>query len=145
MKKTEREIADSLSTRELELALAREGQADFLRQLAEGITEAGGSDRKRLTNETGWNGNLGDPELLRQVERQIGDRFSASKLETYRGCPFRFLVSYVWQQQPAEEMEEDMDPARRGSLLHKVLEKFISNHLGEPLQTSRQEELQAEA
>ena len=144
VKKTEREIADSLSTRELELALAREGQADFLRQLAEGITEAGGSDQKRLTNETGWNGNLGDPELLRQVERQIGDRFSASKLETYRGCPFRFLVSYVWQQQPAEEMEEDMDPARRGSLLHKVLEKFISNHLGEPLQTSRQEELQAE-
>ena len=144
MKKPKREIDDSLSARELELALAREGQTDFLRQLAEGITEAGGSDRKRLTNETGWNGNLGDPELLRQVERQIGDRFSASKLETYRGCPFRFLVSYVWQQQPAEEVEEDLDPVRRGSLLHKVLEKFIGNHLGELLQTSRQQELQAE-
>lgn len=144
VKEPERESGASLSCRELELALAREGQADFLRQLAEGVTEAGCSERKRINNETGWNGNLENPELLRQVERQIGDRFSASKLETYRGCPFRFLVSYVWQQQPAEEVEEDLDPAQRGSLLHKVLEKFINHHLGETLQASQKTELQAE-
>lgn len=144
VKNPERKSSDCLSRRELELALAREGQEDLLRQLAEGVTDAGCSDRKRLNNETGWNGSLGDPALLRQVERQIGDRFSASKLETYRGCPFKFLINYVWQQQPAVEVEEDLDPARRGSLLHKVLEKFINNHLGETLHASQQTELQAE-
>lgn len=144
VKKPERESSASLSRCELELALAREGQTAFLQELAAGITEAGSSDGKRIRDEAGWNGNLADPALLRQVEQIIGNRFSASKLETYRGCPFRFLVSYVWQQQSADEAEEDMDPARRGSLLHKVLETFIRNHLGETLQAERWDELREE-
>ena len=143
-KKPQRESGSSLSPAELELALARAGQTVFLHQLTEGSAEAACSDRKRIENITGWNGSLTDTDLLRQVERRIGIRFSASKLETYRGCPFQFLVSYVWQQRPAEEVEEDMDPMQRGSLLHKVLETFISRHLREPLQATRWEELREE-
>jgi len=141
VRKPERESSASLSRTELELALARAGQAAFLQQLTEGGAEAGSSDRKRIDNAAGWNGNLADQALRLQVVQQIGDRFSASKLETYRGCPFQFLVSYVWQQQSVEEAEEDMDPMQRGSLLHKVLEIFISRHLRETLQAARWEEL----
>jgi len=141
IKKPERESNTSLSRVELELALARTGQTAFLQQLTEGSAEAGSSDRKRIENTAGWNGNLADPALQSLVGQQIGNRFSASKLETYRGCPFQFLVSYVWQQQPMEEAEEDMDSMQRGSLLHEVLEIFISRHLRETLQAARWEEL----
>lgn len=137
-------VEESLSREELELALARTGQAAFLQQLAPGVPEAGYSDWKRIGNEMNWNGNLSGSDLLKMADQQIGTRFSASKLESYRGCPFKFLVSYVWQQKPAEEAEEDLNPMQRGDLLHKVLEKFIRNHLGEPLQAARREELQAE-
>lgn len=143
-KKPVRESSESLSRRELELALARAGQTAFLRQLTEGCAEAADSDRKRIKSKMGWNGSIADPDLRQQVAQQIGNRFSASKLETYLGCPFQFLVNYVWQQQPAEEAEEDMDPMQRGSLLHKVLEKFISRHLRETLQAARWEELREE-
>ena len=135
---------ESLSREELELSLARAGQTAFLQQLAPGVPEAAHSDRKRLGNETNWNGNLSDTDLLKRIEQQIGQRFSASKLESYRDCPFKFLVSYVWKRQPVEESEEEMNSAQRGNLLHKVLERFIRNHLWERLQSARREALQAE-
>ena len=144
IKKVPVNVEESLSLDELKLALARTGQTVFLQELMPGAAEAGISDWKRIRNEINWNGNLAESELLKKTGQQIGNRFSASKLETYRGCPFRFLVSYVWQQQSPEEAEEDMNPMQRGNLLHKVLEKFIRNHLGETLQTVRQEELQTE-
>lgn len=144
VKKAPVKAEDSLSREELELALAREGQTSFLQQLAPGIPEAACSDRKRLGNETNWNGNLADPVLLEQVGQRIGLNFSASKLETYRGCPFKFLVSYVWEQESPSEAEEVMNPMQRGNLLHEVLEKFIHNHLGEQLVSARRQELQAE-
>ena len=37
-----------------------------------------------------------------------------------------------------------MDAGQRGSLLHRVLEKFIGKHLGEKLQESQHAELQKE-
>lgn len=144
VKKAETSVGDSLSREELELALARSGQTDALERLEPGLAESAGSDRKRLQKTAGWNGNPEDAALLQQISRQIGDRFSASKLETYRGCPFKFLVTYVWQQNATEAAGEDMDPMQRGSLLHKVLEKFIGNHLGEKLQQAQYAELQKE-
>ena len=144
VKKAETAAGDSLSREELELALARAGQTEALEQMEPGLAEIGGSDRKRLQKAAGWNGNLEDAALLQRISRQIGDRFSASKLETYRGCPFKFLVTYVWQQKAAEAAGEDMDPMQRGSLLHKVLEKFIGKHLGEKLQEAQHGELQQE-
>ena len=144
VKKAETAVEDSLSREELELALARSGQTGALEQMEPGLAESAGSDRKRLQKATGWNGNPDDTMLLQRISRQIGDRFSASKLETYRSCPFKFLVTYVWKQKEAEAAGEDMDAGQRGSLLHKVLEKFIGKHLGEKLQESQHAELQKE-
>ena len=142
--KAETTVEDSLSREELELALARSGQTEALTQLEPGLAESAGSDRKRLQKAAGWNGNPDGATLLQQISRQIGDIFSASKLETYRSCPFKFLVTYVWQQKAAEAAGEDMDPMQRGSLLHRVLEKFIRRHLEEKLQQAQYAELQKE-
>ena len=142
--KAETAVEDSLSREELELALARSGQTEALTQMEPGLAESAGSDRKRIQKAAGWNGNPDGATLLRQISRQIGDLFSASKLETYRSCPFKFLVTYVWQQKVAEAAGEDMDPMQRGSLLHRVLEKFIGRHLGEKLQQVQHVELQQE-
>ncbi len=144
VKKAGTAVGDSLSREELELALARAGQTDALERLEPGLAESAGSDRKRLQKAAGWNGNPDDAMLLQQISLQIGDRFSASKLETYRGCPFQFLVTYVWQQKAAEAAGEDLDPGQRGSLLHRVLEQFIGKHLGEKLQEAKHAELQKE-
>ena len=144
VKKAENAVGDSLSREELELALARAGQQNTLEQMEPGLAGPAGSDRKRKQDKPDWNGNLADTDLLQQVSRQIGNRFSASKLQAYRNCPFKFLVTYVWQQKEAEEAGEDIDPGRRGSLLHKVLELFIGKHLEEKLQESHYDELQQE-
>ena len=144
VKKTQTDVTDSLSREELELALARTGHRKVLQQVVPGLAEIGDSDRKRVNHKPEWNGNFIDASLIQQITQQTGNRFSASKLETYRNCPFKFLVTYVWRQQPAEAAGEDLDPMQRGSLLHRVLECFVQNHLEERLQASRYEVLQQE-
>lgn len=144
IKKAQTDVADSLSREELELALARAGYRKVLQQVEPGLAEIGDSDRKRAGNKPEWNGNLMDASLIQQISQQTGNRFSASKLETYRSCPFKFLVTYVWRQQAAEATGEDLDPMQRGNLLHRVLERFVQNHLEERLQVSRYAVLQQE-
>jgi len=133
---------DSLSPEELEAALATRDQTGILHRIMEpGVLAAACSDRYRMANETGWNGMLRDDGLRGQVGLRIGSRFSASKLESYRKCPFQFLVTYVWRQRAVEEAGETADPMQSGNLLHKVLERFAGNHLGERFTADREEAL----
>ena len=136
---------ECLSREELVLVAGRQGDDALLRQIVEKeVLEAGCSDLRRRKNEQDWCGLLSDQALADQINRVIGDRFSASKLETYRGCPFKFLVSYGWKQQLPEKAEEELNPMRRGNLLHVLLERFIKNHLGERLTTLQWETLREE-
>ena len=133
---------ECLSREELALVLGRQGNDEALRKIVgKEILEAGCSDLRRRQNEQDWCGLLSDQAIVGQVNRIIGNRFSASKLETYRGCPFRFLVSYGWRQQLPEKAEEELNPMQRGNLLHIVLERFIKNHLGEQLTMLQWEKL----
>lgn len=144
-KSWEETVENSLSRKEMETSLVRKGETGRLGRLVDPLlAEAGQSDAKRTGNEPKWNGMLEDEFLVQQVGKNIGNRFSASKLETFRQCPFKFLVMYGWQQQETEPAEEDIDPMQRGSLLHTVLERFVSRHLGEGLESSRTKELQDE-
>jgi len=52
-----------------------------------------------------------------------GSPWSASRLEAYRGCPFRFFVAHVLRLQPREEPEEGLDVAQLGNLYHRILEQ----------------------
>ena len=138
-------LEESLSKQELELGLVRNGAEDRLGEITDLLlVEAGGSDRKRIRNEETWNGKLKEPSLIEDVSKNIGNRFSASGLEDFRKCPFRFLVRYGWRQQEAENAEEDISPMQRGDILHVVLERFINLHLNEQLAACRWDVLQDE-
>ncbi len=140
-----RTMADCLSREELEVSLARQGLTGWLEEVAgPELVEAGKSDGKRIKNEAGWNGVLEEEGLVRLLAQHIGNRFSASGLETYRGCPFRFLALYGWRQKETEAAGEDVTPMQKGNLLHMVLERFINRHLNGTLSSSQGEALQAE-
>jgi ATP-dependent helicase/DNAse subunit B len=68
-----------------------------------------------------------DPAIFdpRQNKERV---MTASKLETLAACPYSYFLGEVLGVQPIEEMEMDLytwlDPATRGSLLHKVFETY---------------------
>ena len=52
-----------------------------------------------------------------------GHVWSASRLETYGACPLYFYFASTLDLQPLEAPEEGLDVARRGSILHAILEQ----------------------
>jgi ATP-dependent helicase/nuclease subunit B len=56
--------------------------------------------------------------------------WSASKLETYKACPFRFFVVSALKLEPKETPELGLDVRQKGSILHRVLE-YVYRRAGE--------------
>lgn len=54
-------------------------------------------------------------------------RFSASQLETYARCPFRYLSSRVLNLGELAEVEEDVAPEDRGRAVHEILRRFYES------------------
>ncbi len=56
-----------------------------------------------------------------------GMTVSATALEEYALCPFRFFMHHVLKVQPVDEPEEalELSPKDRGSLYHTVLDSFL--------------------
>ncbi len=81
--------------------------------------------RSRLTF-TAAEGIIELPQLQAQVAWMFSDRrtFSASELEAYAVCPFRFLVERVMELEQTAEEGIGGDPAYRGRLAHGTLELF---------------------
>ncbi|HIP87194.1 MAG TPA: PD-(D/E)XK nuclease family protein [Anaerolineales bacterium] len=48
--------------------------------------------------------------------------WSASRLEAYRDCPFRFFVAHALGLEPREEPQAGLDARRLGSIYHRLLE-----------------------
>ncbi len=70
-----------------------------------------------------FEGDLGT--LADDLDRRYcaaGSPWSASRLETYRCCPFRFFVQYVLGLEPREEPQEGLDVRQLGSTYHRILE-----------------------
>ncbi len=78
---------------------------------------------------TAWDGNLsGARGSSNKLIIEAGARFSATRLEKWAGCPFKYFLENVLNisvLDPPEDLLE-IDPMERGSLLHKVLERFIN-------------------
>src|SRR5262249_38262343 len=73
-----------------------------------------------FTNFEGLLENPGNLEVLR--ERFSGEHeFSATQLEGYAQCPFRFLLKNVLKIEPLDSPEIETDFGRRGTLVHDVL------------------------
>lgn len=75
---------------------------------------------------TVWDGNLSalEDESWLELRRAV----SPTSLENYAECGFRYFARYLLGLNAIEEPEERemMDAAARGSLIHKILERFFA-------------------
>lgn len=80
-----------------------------------------------------YNGFMTDPAVMEDLRsRYDEDRiWSASRLEGYRECPFRYFVEHILHIKPLEDMEPEVPPERKGIILHAVLEKFYDSWMEE--------------
>lgn len=91
-----------------------------------------------------YSGVLQDEALKAKLPFKIGSSFSASKLETYAGCPFKFMVSYLWRQQEYSETDENIEPADEGSLMHACAAEFIGHYFNKKISSYALEDLYKE-
>ncbi len=54
------------------------------------------------------------------------DGFSATQLETYAKCPFKFFLERILKVEIIEEPKEEVEPKELGSLIHGILAEFYS-------------------
>ena len=75
---------------------------------------------------TRFDGNLSGVDLP-----LLDGELSASRLEKWVRCPFSFFSEYVLGVHPFEEPTErtDLAPAVRGSIIHRVLDRLVSEGL----------------
>ena len=60
--------------------------------------------------------------------------WSASRLETYRACPFSFFVRHVLGLEPREEPVEGLDARQLGNIYHHILERvYQAPEVDDPL------------
>jgi RecB family exonuclease len=55
-------------------------------------------------------------------------------LEGYLHCPAAYFFGRVLRLAPEELFDPDLPPSRRGLAIHRVLERFLSQRLGRPLE-----------
>ena len=86
----------------------------------------------RMSNAlTEWDGGVG-PASLRITDTGTPDRaVSASALETWATCPYRYFLKYVLRVSapPSAEDADEISALDRGSLVHRILEKFVKQEL----------------
>ena len=88
------------------------------------------ADILRKAQQPEYNGDLQNSLPTKLLRKQIGSRFSASRLEAYAACPFRFLAEKVWLAQTAEEADDLLQPRDAGDILHQTLKSFVEPYLG---------------
>lgn len=113
--------------------------------IAAEVLRAAQADARRSAEPQGvYNGVLADAALVRRVRKALGTEFSASMLEIYAQCPFRYLGERVWREQLFAAKDDAVQPADEGSFLHAALARFVGEHLQEKLTQQPLEELLAE-
>ncbi len=71
--------------------------------------------------------------LARQFDPQ--HTFSATDLERYAACPFRFFLERILKIEPLEDLALEFDVLERGRVVHEVLSRFhqsVNDRLGRP-------------
>lgn len=71
-----------------------------------------------------YRGQLGDPALIAHVARElgVGRLWSASQLNEYGTCPYRFFAKRLLKLEALKEPDEGMDVLQHGSMIHRILE-----------------------
>ena len=102
------------------------------------------ADALRKTQQPEYSGGLQNALPTELLRKQIGSRFSASRLEAYAACPFRFLAEKVWLAQAAEEADDLLQPRDAGDILHQTLKNFVEPYLGSKIIDESMEDLTEE-
>ena len=80
---------------------------------------------------TEWDGNLAGCDVPSPANGAV---LSATRLESWATCPFRYFLSsllHVRERAAPDELDE-VAPINRGSLMHRILERFIGEVVGRP-------------
>ncbi|MGH9907936.1 MAG: PD-(D/E)XK nuclease family protein, partial [Pyrinomonadaceae bacterium] len=104
-------------------------------------------ERQRAGTSFGpYDGQITDPNLLALINRRFGSDFvhSASGLNTFGNCPYRFFAQRVLKLEPRGEAALDLQALDAGKLLHDILRRFFERHRRERIDPNRREELTAE-
>jgi RecB family exonuclease len=85
-------------------------------------------DERASSKFTRFDGNLSGVALS-----VLDQELSATRLEKWVSCPFAFFAEYVLGVRPLEELSErtDLAPLVRGSIVHRVLERLITEGLAD--------------
>lgn len=83
---------------------------------------------------TAWDGNL-DGHTDGIDSPATGVPMSPSRLEAWAGCPFRYFLGQVLRLGERDDPERvvEISAADRGTLIHAVLERFITEVLARPV------------
>ncbi len=100
---------------------------EILLSLFPGIIKGKRAEEKRYSGN--FNKYCGNVQMKRQnIDNVDNIIFSASKLEEIAVCPFQYFLDYILKLESPEDMERTifqwLDAMDRGSLLHKIFEKF---------------------
>ncbi|GBD07051.1 ATP-dependent helicase/deoxyribonuclease subunit B [bacterium HR21] len=87
---------------------------------------------------------LGEEEKAR-FQEHIGVYFSATELELYRQCPYRYFATHVLRLRPWGAPPLELSPLERGVVLHRIVYRFLRElqQQSEPLALPRREGLPA--
>jgi ATP-dependent helicase/DNAse subunit B len=79
-----------------------------------------------------FDGRVGDGRLRQRLAGTFGPQrvFSATELNEYGACPFRFFANRVMQLKPRVEAALDLQSQDRGLLLHEILRAFFASPPG---------------
>ena len=96
----------------------------YWRNIADGRAIDAG--RIAATRYDRYSGQLEDPALVDIAARRLGPSrvWSASQLNDYGACGFRFFAKRMLAIDAIEEPEEGMDNRQRGTLFHAILESI---------------------
>jgi ATP-dependent helicase/DNAse subunit B len=74
---------------------------------------------------SGYDGDLSELDGIFNQRFDADHTWSASRLESYRTCPFFFYVGSVLALEPREEPAEGLDARQLGTLYHGILEEVF--------------------
>ena len=122
-------LVDAASTQEiLYLAVQRRGlprKYNFLEDRWNGLRNAHEVIKaRRSKNPSGPHEGFA-PTILSAINQRYASShsWSASRLEAYGNCPFRFFIGVALKLEPRELPTIGLDASQMGSMLHKILEE----------------------
>ncbi len=81
-----------------------------------------------------YSGYIGNETNVAELLSQISQKeFSASQLETFAKCPFKYFSERILKLEPIKEPTDEAEPIELGNVLHSILYDFYSKVISEKI------------